>query len=491
VKLASLEKIKFEFFDFKSFGKDFDFFFFKNTALKISKDGLMPIKLTAVNKYVYDFKILDHSFELADPPFDISYSRKFLDIQRQLNAVSPRSPEYFILKQKIDQLPDYEKYSLNIYDNDFSFLKYVYNTGRIYAKKEQGGTLTETEIKETDLCFIAKVCAIGYMLFRYKESSQAYFTYAMETEQGAEGEHQGGTGKSILFTSIEYCRNQLYVDGQKPDMQNNEFLFAGVERGVTENIIFDDISNRIDLHRFLNTITGKMEVNAKYQNATVIPFQESPKVSGTSNHGLKNFDESMRRRTWFVAFGPYYHAENKIKNIKEFNPYIEFGKNLISDYTPDEMNKFYNFMAWCLHSYLKFRKKIEPPMESIEKRNLQRVMTEEFIWWADDWFTNERLNINIPKQTAFECYKSTLTKQIADTIKMKTFTNKLQLYCFYMGYEYNPAELLISDSEKERGEIREWHDNQNVYCFHIRTKDYENAAKNENEPFDDDIWKNE
>jgi hypothetical protein len=488
IKLASLEKIKFQKFDFKSFGKDFDFFFFKNLALKITKDGLMPVKLKDVNKYAYDFNIIDHEFTLTDMPFNISYSKKYIDLKNHLRSTSPRTPDYDILKCELDGLPEYEKYKLNIYDSDFSFIKYVYNTSRIYCKKEEGGQLTETEQNETDLCFIAKICAIGYLLYRYKENSQAYFTYAMETEQTAEGEHKGGTGKSILFNSIEYCRTQLYVDGQKPDMQNNEFLFSGVEKGVTENIIFDDISDKIDLHRFLNVITGKMEVNAKYQNTIVIPFEESPKVCGTSNHGLKKFDDSLRRRTWFVAFGPYYHTANELTGTKEFTPYIEFGKNLITDYTAEEMNKFYNFMACCLHTYLKFRYKIQPPMQAIDKRNLQRSMTEEFVWWAEDWFTHDKLNINIPKQVAFDIYKETLPKKMAESIKMKTFTHRLQLYCLYKGYEYNPDDLLKTETEKQRNDIREYKDYKEIYCFHIRTKSYYNPKTFVNEENNEESW---
>jgi hypothetical protein len=294
----------------------------------------------------------------------------------------------------------------------------------------------------------------------------------MEMEEGAEGEHKGGTGKSIFLNAIEYCRKQIFVDGQKPEFQKSEHLFSGVEQGVTETIFFDDLSKDVDLHRFLNTISGKMEVRALYQNTTVIPFEQSPKVCGASNHGIRNFDASLRRRTWFAAFSSYYHPENKQKNLAESSPFTEFGKNLISDYTPEEMNRFYNFMAWCLHTYLKFRKRIQPPMESIERRNLQRIITDDFLWWAEDWFSRTRLNVNISKEEAFDAYKSKQSKRVADSIKMKTFTQRLQWWCEYHGYTYNPPELLKTESERNRNDIREYRNGEDVYCFHIRTDDF-------------------
>ncbi|MDR1554212.1 MAG: toprim domain-containing protein [Prevotellaceae bacterium] len=480
VKLASLEKIKFKELDMKSFGKDFDFMFFKNTSLKISKEGLTSVKLKDLGKYVYDFKIIDHEFIMLDPPFDISYSKKYTELKKKFKSVSPHSSEYDILKQEYDGLPECEKYELNIYDSEFSFLKYLYNTSRIYYKKEIGGVLTEAEKKETDLCFIAKICAIGYLLYRYKENSQAYLVYATETELGDEGEHRGGTGKSILFDkAIEYCRSQVYIDGQT-NIKDDDCLFSGVEQDVTEIVYFNDLNKHTSLHKFLGTVTEKMTVRALYSNKIVLPFEKSPKVSASSNHAIKDFDGSLRRRTWFVAFGPYYHPEDKNEKIKEFNPYIEFGKNLITDYNDDEMNHFYNFMAWCLHTYLKFRQRIQPPMAAIEKRNLQREMTDELLWWAEDWFTPDKLNINISNHEVFNAYKETLPDKYKNSMTIKTFTRKLQLFCQYKGYEYNPKDLLKTESEKQRNAPREYKDGKDVYCYHIRTKSYYDTQKNEN-----------
>jgi hypothetical protein len=212
-----------------------------------------------------------------------------------------------------------------------------------------------------------------------------------------------------------------------------------------------------------------MEIRALYKNTEVIPFEESPKVAGASNHSLRNFDASLRRRTWFMAFSNYYHAENKGAYIAEWSPFMEFGKNLLSDYDESEMNQFYNFMAYCLHTYMKFRKKISPPMKKIEQRNIQRDIGDEFIWWAEDWFTSDRLNAVVDKSEAFLAWTDTFPEHIKKNIKMKTFTSRLALYCQYMGWKYNPPEMLKTSSEQERGEIRLFRDGKNTYCFYIST----------------------
>ena len=221
VKTASLEKLRFGAFDFKSFGRDFDFFFFKNTALRITAEGLFPYKLAQVGKHVLQSQIIDHEFTLDEAPFDISYRPEYDDLRRRLAAALPRTPEYDEIKAKVDGMKEADKYMLNIY-SDFSFVKFIYNTGKVYWRKEQNGfELTEEEQREQDMYFIAKICAIGYMLYRYKERGQAYLLYAMETELSEVGTHLGGTGKSLLVQSLEYCRNQWFVDGRSPDKQKS------------------------------------------------------------------------------------------------------------------------------------------------------------------------------------------------------------------------------------------------------------------------------
>jgi hypothetical protein len=118
---------------------------------------------------------------------------------------------------------------------------------------------------------------------------------------------------------------------------------------------------------------------------------------------------------------------------------------------------------------MKFRKKISPPLKQIERRNIQRDIGDDFIWWADDWFTEDRLNVTVDKTEAFAAWTDTFPDHIKKNVKMKTFTSRLSLYCQYREWKYNPPEMLKSPSEKERGEIRLFKDGKNVYCFYIST----------------------
>lgn len=487
IKISSLERLKFITPNFKSYDRQSDSFFFKNAVARVTSSGVEAFKPGWGDYYVYKHKIIDHEFSVEKPLFDVKYSTTYATLLNKLNSgqYAPLSPEYVYIKNQIDALPDIEKYDVDIFGWDFSFLKYIYNTGRAYWRKEELGIeLSDIEKKEVQLHFINKVTALGYQLYKHKDQGQAFGIYAMEMESGDVGMHLGGTGKSLFISSIEQVRKQLFINGQDLNMNNPEFMFAGVERNVTDHVFFDDVNEFVDLHRFMTIITGKMTINAKYQNAFVLDFKDSPKVAFTSNHGIKNFDTSLRRRTWFTAFSSYYHPEDPMKGLKLRSPFTEFNKNLIGDYDQNEMNTFYNFMLQCLQTFLKFRDRIQPPMNQIEKRNIQRAITDEFIWWAEDYFNESRLNVLVNKHEAFEAYKATLNEKVAKMIKINTFKSRLIQFCQYKEWLFNPEHLLKTESDKERNEIRIKFNNEDKYYYYISTEAYSEDSDDLNEAGD-------
>ena len=473
LKLASITKIKRISLDFKSYGHDHDHLFFANQAVRVTAKGIETYKITDTGKYVFDYKVINHHYTRIDDPATVIHTPEYKAALEALTAVSVPSPEYKALKKTVDEFPEIEKYNLEIKDQDFSIIKYLYNTGRVHWKKEESGVpLTEIEKKEHDLHFISKVAAIGYSLYRYKEPGMAYSVYAMETEQGSLGSHRGGTGKSFLFQMVETVRKLAFIDGQKKDLTDNKHIFSEVVKDVTDFVYFDDVAGSVDLHVFMPAITGKMEVEPKFVNKYTLAFPESPKLGITSNHPVRNMDPSLKRRLWFIGFSSYYHTEDKSRNVKERSMRTEFGKNLITDFTTDEMNRLYNFMVWCMHIYMKFRTKINPPMEDIEKRNLQQLLGDDFIYWADEYFTDDNLNVNIDRAAAFETFLEKIPERDRRFIKPAKFKEKLKLYAERRGWYFNPDDLIKSETERERNDIRVYMNGKDVYCFHFRTPEF-------------------
>lgn len=454
--------------DFEAFSADADYFFFRNCIVRISAAGIEQVKASECPYMTYGDKIIQHDFRAEEPFFRVTKSPLYAKLTKELSALTPRTPQYIDKKREIDAVKDIARWHLEILRPDFDWLKFVYNTGRVYWQEEERGyTLTDEQVAEQDLNFIAKVAALGYMLSKHKDAAKPYGIYAMETEMGDDGEHRGGTGKSILLGSVEQLRKQVYIDGRTVKSDKMDFILQQVKPGYTDTIYIDDLNSKVDLHYFMNWITGKMEINAKYADKITLDYAHSPKVSFSSNHAISNFDGSLKRRTWFAAFSNYYHSEDEEKGLTHRSPDMEFKRTLIQDYGPEDMNRFYNFMLDCIVVWKQYRERIQPCMRSIEQRNLKKAMTQEFLNWAEDYFTDERLNQLLETASVFGDYKQTLPKAIAENMKPTSFKRKLQLFCQYKEWVFNPQSLMLTKSERDRCDIRRKVMGQDRYYFYI------------------------
>ena len=480
VKIGSLEKMNSIELDFKSFDKKLDFLFFRNTAVKVTDKEIEMIRFENIEQSVFEDKILDFDYRKLEAPFQIEYTKEYRDAKSSFEAASTTDPNYTAIKREFEKFDPLKRFSLSIEDKTFSTIQYIYNTGRVHWRKEENKIpLSEEELAEHNLHFINKIMALGYLMFRHKDDSRPYMVYAMETDLNEVGDHMGGTGKSMYLKLVEFVRKVFPVDGQNVKKEVDDTMFAGVNKGITDCIIFDDLRKDVDLHRFMPMATGNMEVRNLYENKVNLTYEESPKVAFSSNHGIGRFSASLRRRTWFTGFSSYYHPEDQNLGLPERSPRTEFGHNIPKDYSVQDMNRFYNFMIYCLHTYIKFGTRINPPMDNIEKRMLQRSLTDEFIWWADEFF-GDKLNTDIDKNVSFEHWKANcLSEVVAKNVRTNTLKKKLQEYCQYHKHIFNPSDLLTTESEQKRGEKRGHEDGKDVYYWHIRTADKQDEINNE------------
>ena len=470
-----------------SWSRDEEWLFFSNTAVRVTAGAVETVPSGKCPYFYLSQKEIKHDFSVEKPLFDIRMTPEAAELLAAMETArrdhGPRSPEYLGLRKRYDGLTELGKWTASMLRDDCTFMKYVWNTGRPYWRKEELGLpLEEAEEAETELNFVNKCMAIGYLLSKYKDASKPYAVYCMEMEEGANGEHNGGTGKSLFAKSIRELRVQVEQTGQSYD-PDDKFLLERVEKDITDCFFLDDLSTRVDLHRFMPEISGDITVNAKYVKSFSIPFDKSPKFVFTSNHAIRNFDASLRRRTFFTAFSDYYHAEDSRRRLPERTPASEFGKQLISDYDDREMNGFYNFMIQCLQLWMRYRQRVNPPMKAIEQRTLRNSMGDDFLWWADEYFDETHLNREVDKHEAFEAYKDSISDKAAGYKTLRTFTDNLRKLCDYKGWVLNPDRVLQSKSDKDRGEIRHQVDGKCHVYFYISTQEQEDPPGEDEPPF--------
>lgn len=435
-----------------------EYFFFRNTAVRVTAAGIECLKPEESGFSVLRHKVIDHDLRLTKDLFTIQPTADWTYAMELRSKNPPVTPNNLSLEKEIDKLTKENKeYELGL-ATDFDYVRFVYNLGDKFwredaAARREGSELSAAEHRAVAKNFINKVTTLGYLLRKYKDPSRPKAVYGMETAvlEDEEGSHKGGTGKSLFFKGVELLRKTECIDGQfmKPDKM--DFIFQRV--GFDSDIVsIDDINSSIDMNNFLSAITGQLQVNRKNRDEFVIPYERSPKFVFTSNHAIKRFDDSLRRRIQFVSFSDYYHSDKPEQGLKAWSPRDEFGRNLITDYTEKDMNLFYNFMLQCVRDYMRLGL-VAPDMPDIELRQKRAAIGEVFGDWADGWL-EARKNSEIDRDEAFKDlneYSKNLRVKTAFT--KNSMTKKMKIWCEIKGYLYNPKswKCQLSPSDRSRG----------------------------------------
>lgn len=490
---ASMSNLPMRELDFKPYGKEFQYKFFRKwnatkgkydtVAWRITENGILEEK-NSNGKYVWEEKVLEGRPKVMAPFFKIS---------KEANAENYRSvelyPEYTIpipknapkdaveqkginppsiilnflvqtcrvhwraeledrlgicsrLRTKTERLEYSEKNQLDQATFDIIFnpkntegSDFVTEYRAKYKFALNGPLLTEAEQLEQMQHFVSRIYYLGYMQHRYKTPSKPWAGYVMDNKISGEGESFGGSGKSLIMILLEKSGMKLEIlNGKDSKLMANPHMLENVDDS-TDAIIIDDITEFFRFEDWFPMITGTMTINPKNNKSFKIKPEDSPKVMFTSNFGDKETGPSALRRKIYTALCDYYH-ENNGDYRESRKPIDEFGQDFFVDWPDDEYERFHNMMAQCLTFYLGENKKIEPPMGNVQKRNMISEMTEAFKVWADMYFEN-KLDTWVEKHEAYENYqKETGAKQC----KPFAFKKRLQVYAKFMNYDFNPRE---------------------------------------------------
>ena len=401
----SLMNLPIRTFDFQAGEKDCQYMFFKNETWKITKKGIEVLQGLATDKYVWKSKIIEHKVKKIDPLF------------RVIERDGAHSIE------------------INEQHKDFSFMKFILNTGNQYWNLEE---LEEKQRQEILLHFINKITSIGYLLHKYKDPGNAKCIYAIDMRESSYHESNGGTGKSLFFKAIRELLKIDVLNGRDKGLLKNNHVYENVDE-YTDMIHVEDCDAHIDFNFFFNSITSNLKVNPKHQSGYEIPFSKSPKFAFDTNYALRKVDQSIMRRIHFIAFSDYYHKKDR-KYSDEQSPMLEFKKSLFIDYTEEEYNLFFNFVSNCIETFLQFGL-LNAPMENIERRNLRHQMGEEFLEWAEDFFCiPNNVNTKISKKEIYNTLLNNCQYNRKD-FSSQRFKKAIENYCIYKGWDLNPEHM--------------------------------------------------
>lgn len=428
--------------DFDDHDRDSQFMFFPNEVWKVTRDKIETIPATKSNRYVWEEEVI---------------SPKIWDIEsRKEKSVEVKLLETPVFRIFVNDLGDND---IEILRKDCTFLNFLINTSRVHWRKEleerlekydgdriayrekhkfsiDGELLTEEEIAEQKQHLIAKICAMGYLLHRYKDEANTYAIWSMDAVMRDSDKSQGGTGKSLFGKSFFHLMQYTVLDGRDRNLTANKHIFENVTEH-TDYMLLDDGAKYLDFNFFFSSVTSFMKVNPKGTKGFDLMFKDTPKLHISSNFPPMEADDSTLRRLWFLAFSDYYHYNASGEYREQRLPKDEFGKNLFQNFDEDEWNSFLNMSAESIRAYMNFGK-LEPPMQELMANTFKNKLGAAFMNWASFYFRedNETLNCYLHRRKLFETFKM----ENQSDMTQNTFKDKLVMYCRMKYWNFCPKD---------------------------------------------------
>ena len=315
------------------------------------------------------------------------------------------------------------------------FLRFLENTSNFTWRKEQliaarkpDVVVTEDELYDNTLHLIAKLCAIGYMAIGAKDRSTAKAVVAMDGTQSEVGTSNGRSGKSIIGELLKRVMPTCYISGRTIDLESDRFVWDEVGE-KTRAVFVDDVKPGFNFELLFANITGDWGVNHKGGRRCTLPFATSPKIYITTNHALRGEGSSFRDRQWLIAFSDYYNDKRR--------PVDDFGVMFFDEWDFEQWNLTWNLIAQCVQLYFLYGC-IESPAERLEVKRLRQSMGEEFLSWAEEYFSDHsRRNVQIPRRDLYSSFIEYAPDQ-RKWCKATAFKNKVKDYCTWKQYKFNP-----------------------------------------------------
>jgi DNA primase len=288
---------------------------------------------------------------------------------------------------------------------------------------------------------LSKLTALGYLTHRFYNAAVAKAVICMDAKNSEVGASNGRTGKSLFGIAVTNIVPTNYIGGKSSRLTEDPFLFEEVTE-ETEVVFFDDVRANIDFEYFFPNITGRWTINKKGIGRFTLPSEKSPKMIFSTNHAINGDTSSFKDRQHIIAFSDYYNEDHK--------PTDDFPLLFFDEWDNVQWNLFYNLVAVSLQLY--FRHGLYPaPAGDIKLRQLRQFMGEDFITWAEEFFspegqqTNEgfnavmNLNRDISRSELYNSFLESNKRSIRYMTPTK-FGKSIRWFCQYKGYHFNPMQ---------------------------------------------------
>lgn len=465
-----------------SWGEGFDYFFFGNKAVRVTKENIVPQEYIALPYVTNEECILPGDFSLIQQPWhivvnpDYEKERKRHDeISKQCTTPSMRAAENTRWTQW-EQLWKYRLIMDKPLDEMPLHFRFLYNLGRIFWEKESfGEQLTKTERQMQDMHFINKAHAIGYAITRHRSRARQQIVHLTDYAVSDETKASGRNGKSAVIDMLAAVRpSSANVAGKNINGSNLTLavLLGDVVAGVHTVVGIDELPDGFKAEELYNAPVS-LVCKTLYKQPVTLRGEEVPKLFIASNKPFDRSSGSTKGRIYPCFTSDYYHAATDDGHWLDFAPKDEFmeryGVQEVANGLPAPLlNELRNLLLACAQFF--FQQPTDTILPPTETRSMRRelyamtkdgVLTDWLVSYFEDVPDNPHIGQPIPPQEmAISLLDSEGESVTFESIeKAKKRISKVLKPCLNrLGIVMDPPVVLDSPSYRRRGgrQARAW-----------------------------------
>ncbi len=495
-----------------AFNAKTEYFYFRNMALKITPDAIIPVNYDNINFFIPALarKPYDFTMRVLKTPFNIYESQEYLNRRAAINQKEAMrnedgSPVFSTIE--IGQMKaDLEEWSQTYrWQVDWQgkreqdlwpILRIIRGCSNVLWEKEQEAIRNKQELPPDDQAIIAShfanmISCIGRVCYRSWDTMQSICPYLLEDNIMDEKQASGGSGKSVMINLVVGSAvNVLKVDMKEfISITDAKFCLSDLQLypGKYRVVHWEDKPKGFPMKYFYNKVTSGTKVEKKFGDPVLMKMEDSPLNVITSNSPLSDDDDSTVGRFPLVSFSDRFARANPQKRKPARSP-SDVMKNFRMEpekLTDTDRNQTIYICALAVQFLMRYHTFAIAPQENVRRRQMVQKLTENIVNYFE-WFFSQSEIYGVPICTD-EMFNDFL-RNWADASEGKskeysraTFKKKIYDYCENMGITCNPKNLFENDSDKHRKCFklqawvtqeyfvgREWENDQTVSPKYIR-----------------------
>lgn len=465
--LESIEQVE---LDDKSFGEDFDHFFFQNCAVKVTADEIKTVSYSQMKEWTNEEAKLEGNISLQPQAWHVIVNPLYedeLEKHNNIMASAGTAEERAQENMRWDMWSGLWHYLLKLdkpMEEMPAHFRFLYNTCRIFWEKEAGGKeLTSAERQAQDMYLIAMMHAIGSALIRHRSANRQQFVHITDNGTRREDLASGGTGKTVILELLSLMRKVLKIDGKALE-DGNVKLSQELDKvipGLHNIIAIDELPQGFSpktLYNYTLSITSR----GLYRASVVMEGDDLPKFVVASNEQIDLSSDSTSRRTYQVLVSDWYHPRSLDGSRPAHTPADDFRKDgmkeVARNLSPTLLNEARNLMLGCVQLFFQLPDEtIRPPKDSraMLRQALAASKDEQFTRWISGFLTDKR-HIGTPiaqRELAISLldYCGTTIGEKTVKVAYKRIRDNLEDYIRTSVYVVDPPVVLATATDRELG----------------------------------------